>query len=47
MVRLVNFSSKYWDLFRGLNPNLDGIAIDPRDFDVNVVANHDSFIHFS
>jgi len=47
MVRLVNLSSKYRDLFRGLDPDLDGIAVDPCDLDVNVVADHDSLIHFS
>ena len=47
MVRLVDFSSEDRDLFRGFDSDLDGIAVDPSDFDVNGIANYDSFIHLS
>jgi hypothetical protein len=30
-----------------VNPDFDGITIDPCDFDMDVVTDHDAFIHFS
>jgi hypothetical protein len=47
MIRLVDFSPENRDLFRGLNSDLNGIAVDPSDFNVNVIADYDTFIHFS
>lgn len=47
MVRLVDFSPENRDLSRGLNSDLNGIAVDPSDFNVNVIADYDTFIHFS
>jgi len=47
MIRLVNFGPEYRDLFGGVDSDLNGIAVDPGDFDVNVIADYDSFIHFS
>jgi len=47
MIRLVDFSPENRYLFRGLNSDLNGIAVDPSDFNVNVIADYDTFIHFS
>jgi hypothetical protein len=47
MVRLVDFGPKNRYLFRSLDSDLNGIAVDPSDFNVNVIADYDTFIHFS
>ena len=47
MVRPVNFRSEDRNLFRGLDSDFDDITVDPGYFDVNVIADYDSFIHFS
>jgi hypothetical protein len=47
MVRLVNFGPENGDLFGGVDSDLNGIAVDPGYFNVNVIADYDSLIHFS
>jgi hypothetical protein len=47
MVRLIDFGPEDRYFFRGLDSDLNGIAVDPSDFYVNVIADYDSFIHFS
>jgi hypothetical protein len=47
MIRLIDFSPENRDFFRGFNSDLNGIAVDPSDFNVNVIADYDTFIHFS
>jgi hypothetical protein len=46
-VAVVDFGSENGDLLRCVNPDFDGIAIDPRDFDMDLVTDHNAFIHFS
>ena len=47
MVRLVDFGPENRYLFGGLDSDLNGIAVDSSDFNVNVIADYDTFIHFS
>jgi hypothetical protein len=35
MSALINFSSKNWDFFGGLDADLNRIAVDPGDFDMD------------
>jgi hypothetical protein len=44
---VVDFGSENGDFLRRVNPDFDGIAIDPRDFYMDLVTDHNAFIHFS
>jgi hypothetical protein len=47
MIRVVDFRSKDRNLFRCLDSDFDDTTLDPGYSDVNVIADYDSFVHFS
>ena len=46
-VTMVDFSSENGDLLRCLNPDFDLIRIYLRDFDMDLVTDHNALINFS
>jgi hypothetical protein len=46
-LRLVDFGSKDGNLSRGLDSDFDDIAVNPGDFDEDVIADYDSFLRSS
>jgi len=46
-VAVVDLGSENGDFLWCVNPDFDGIAIDPCDFNMDLVTDHNAFIHFS
>jgi hypothetical protein len=47
MIRLVDLGSKNWDLFRCLDAYLDCVTVDPSDFNMDRITDHDTLIYLS
>src|ERR1700722_9207300 len=43
---MVNLGSKNRDFFGSLDTDLNGVAVDPRDFDMDQITDDDSLVHF-
>jgi len=47
MIRLIDLGSENRDLFRRLDAYLYRVTVDPSDFDMDRITDHDSLIYLS
>jgi hypothetical protein len=47
LIRLVDLGSKNWDLFRCLDAYLYCVTVDPSDFNMDRITDHDTLIYLS
>jgi hypothetical protein len=47
LIRLIDLGSKNWDLFRCLDAYLYRVTVDPSDFNMDRITDHDTLIYLS
>jgi hypothetical protein len=47
MIRLIDLGSKNWDLFRCFDAYLYCVTVDPSDFNMDRITDHDTLVYLS